>query len=160
MEKKNISNNSIGSEAVNINDFLTDFFQKIVESGLTEQQKQIVVYGIHEVLLKELLSTEETLSVMTNKYGDEKKNSMTSQMKNRYVEISKYKKELEKLITPVAEHLYKFFKALGLSENYELELESHYKMRKGWSADIRSNVIRRLQKACRGFEFKKDNDIN
>lgn len=87
MEKKNISNNSIGSEAVNINDFLTDFCQKIVESGLTEQQKQIVVYGIHEVLLKELLSTEETLSIMTNKYGDEKKNSMTSQMKNRYVEI-------------------------------------------------------------------------
>lgn len=155
--KKNFVND-IGNQAQNINDFLTDLCQKIVESGLTDEQKQIIAYGIHEELLKELLSTEDTLGVMTNKYGDEKTNSMSVSMKARYMQMFGYKKELEKLIAPVAEYLFRSFKALGLSENYELELESHYKMRKGWSPDIRSNVTRRLKKACRGFGFKKDGD--
>lgn len=144
--------------AANVNGFLKDFCEKTIESELTDGQKVLLVYHLHEALLREFLSSGNTLSAMREKYGDEKQNTMQSLTRKQYMAIMNYKKKLEKLINPVSDYLYNFFMDSRLSEDYSLEVESHYKSKERWSGDIRSNIIRRLQKTCRGFGFQKGNE--
>lgn len=131
--------------------------QSIIESDLTEGQKMLRIYDIFEASLQEYKGAQKTLAKLNNDCNvDDKKMSadMTQPQSERNQNLRTYIDTMRKIIEPIGDYLYQKMMVDEKSWNYRNELDQHYRELNVWSADIRSNIIRKKQVKMRGFGFR------
>jgi hypothetical protein len=143
----------------NVDQVILDTFKCLICTTLSDDQKNMFLYDIFESLLKEISASEITIQklISDNKVSEYNvaSNEMTGKQQQLYCRIRDYKKNLKKIAKPLSMYLKNYFLQFSWSENYRDQIEMHYTKFAQWDADIRSNIIRSLQKKCRGFSFKK-----
>lgn len=131
--------------------------QLIIDSDLTEGQKMLRIYDIFEASLQEYHGAQTTLERFNDDCNvDDKKMSadMTQPQSERNQNLRTYIDTMRKIIEPIGDYLYQKMMVDEKSWNYQNELNQHYRELNVWSADIRSNIIRKKQIKMRGFKFK------
>lgn len=140
-----------------VDKMLLKIAQSIIDSDLTEGQKMLRIYDIFEASLQEYHGAKTTLERLCDDCNvDDKKMSadMTRPQSELNQNLRQYIDNIRKIIEPIGDYLYN---KLALDEktwNYKSELNQHYRELNVWSADIRSNIIRKKQIKMRGFKFK------
>ena len=62
----NISNNNIGNQAVNIDTELTSFCNNLINSGLTDGQKELLLLKVQRILNTELKTADNVITKTQN----------------------------------------------------------------------------------------------
>ena len=135
--------------------------ESIINSELTEGQKMLRVYDIFETTLQEYNGADVTLERLNDDCNvDDKKMSanMTRPQSKLNNDLRKYKKNLRGIIQPLGEYLRDNLMYEKIPQSYRDQLNQHYGKLRNCDADIRSNVIRSLQRKMRGFKFRNKKD--
>lgn len=142
----NISNNNIGSQAVNIDTELTSFCNNLINSGLTDGQKELLLLKVQRILNTEL-KTADNVITKTQNLG-----------KKVDVSVKDYRNKIKKLQADNSIYLKQMFNRLFSDEKISASQRNgcieHYINRLPL-AEVqtdRSNMQGKLRENLRGFD--------
>lgn len=146
MEKKNISNSNIGNQAENIDAFLTDLCNAVINSGLTDGQKELLLLEVQRILNAELKTAD---NVIDNMLGLDK---------TADADVKKYRDRIGKLQAVNSAYLEQVFNRLysdgEISASQQNGSKEHYINRLPL-AEVqtdRSQMQKDLRRSLRGFD--------
>lgn len=143
---KNSTNNNIGRQAENINDFLTDLCNTVIDSGMTDGQKEFLLLEVQRILNAEL-KTADSVIYKTQSLG-----------KAADADVKSYRDKVEKLQAVNSAYLEQVFNRLysdgKISASQLDDCIEHY-INGCPLAEVRtdrSEMQKDLRKSLRGFD--------
>lgn len=141
-----------------VDKMLLESVQLIINSELTDGQKMLRVYDIFESSLQEYIRAQKTFHIFCDEHNiDEQALSGDLNVKqaDEGRRIFNYIRNMRKFITALGDSLYNTLISDDMPYNHRDALEQHYHKFNYWPSDIRSGVIRRLQRDMRGFKIRE-----
>lgn len=137
---------------------LLESVQLIIDSDLTDGQKMLRVYDIFESSLQEYIRAQKTFHIFCDEHNIDEQ-ALSGDLNVKQADDGKrifnYTRNMRKFITTLGDSLYTTLISDDMPYNHRDALEQHYHKFNYWPSDIRSGVIRRLQRDMRGFKIRE-----